>query len=348
MTNGWNLTRLSSKQIVLFGLLLILAFSPFLLIGRASAGTLTETFVRTDRIQINTQTTGTVCATQTTAGTDTTMQVTFPTGYTLGTAANFTVSTTNNAWPAGAAAWPGIATATNVTGQVVTFPSTTLTIATLYCFNWTNNLAVKTAAATSSANTGTVATYASGPTLIDSGSYALPTVTGDQISVTASVPQAFSFALSGTTDPLGTLSIAAVTSSPTPRTITINTNAGNGWLVWAEDANVGLNSASKSYTIGSTTPGANSTETAGTTGYNMGVTSTQTSGSGTITVAVPFVGGTVGRGGGLNTSLATVASSTGTAGNAVLTLTNNAAISSIVPPANDYADTITVTGAGAF
>jgi hypothetical protein len=162
------------------------------------------------------------------------------------------------------------------------------------------------------------------------------------------VPQSFSFALSGTTDALGSLSTAAISSSPTPRTITINTNAGNGWLVWAEDANTGLTSPSKAYTIPSTTPGTNSTLLANANGYNTGVTSSQTSGSGTISVATPFVGGSTGRGGGLNTALATIASSGGTAGNAVLTLTNNATISPIAPPANDYADTITVTGAGAF
>jgi hypothetical protein len=144
------------------------------------------------------------------------------------------------------------------------------------------------------------------------------------------------------------LSTAAISSSPAPRTVTINTNAGNGWLVWAEDANTGLNSPSKVYTISSTTPGTNSTLAANANGYNMGVTSTQTSGTGTLSVVAAFVGGSAGRGGGLNTSLATVASSNGTAGNAVLTLTNNATIGPIAPPANDYADTITLTGAGAF
>ena len=79
----------------------------------------------------------------------------------------------------------------------------------------------------------------------------------------------------------------------------------------------------------------------------MGVASSQTSGSGTITVAAAFVNG-AGTGGGLDTSLRSLASSNGTANNAVLTMTNHVTISSITPPATDYADTITVVGAGLF
>jgi hypothetical protein len=118
--------------------------------------------------------------------------------------------------------------------------------------------------------------------------------------------------------------------------------------VWAKDSNTGLNSSSAAATIASTTPGSNSTLSAGTEGYNTGVTQTQTSGTGTITVATPFVGGSLGKGGGLDTTLRTLAQSNGTANNAVLTLTNNAAISSATAAATDYTDTITVVGAGLF
>jgi hypothetical protein len=88
--------------------------------------------------------------------------------------------------------------------------------------------------------------------------------------------------------------------------------------------------------------------TAGTEGYNTGVTSTQTGGSGTITIATPFNGAALGQGGGLDTSLRSIATSTGTANNAVLTLKNNVTISSTTAAATDYTDTITVIGAGLF
>jgi hypothetical protein len=230
----------------------------------------------------------------------------------------------------------------------VTFPSGTLTIGTLYCFNWTNSAAVTTASSASNTNNGTVGVYASGPTLIDSNIFYTPTLTSDQIVVSASVTSSFSFALSGTSDTLGTLTTGAVSVGTTPRTVTVNTNARNGWYVWGKDAYTGLESLSNpSEIIASTTPGTNSTLAAGTAGYNTGVTQTETSGSG-VTVATPFVGGSTGRGGGLNTTFATIASSTGPANAAVMTMTNNAAISAITPSAADYSDTITVVGAADF
>src|SRR6266576_2210770 len=109
-----------------------------LLAKHSSAATLTQTFVRFDRMATSTQTTGTVCAKPATTATEADVQVVFPTGYTLGTAGNFTVSTTNLSWPSGGTAWLGINTATNVTSQTVTFPSTDLVVGTLYCFNWIN------------------------------------------------------------------------------------------------------------------------------------------------------------------------------------------------------------------
>ncbi|HUC87729.1 MAG TPA: hypothetical protein VMR95_01090 [Candidatus Binatia bacterium] len=328
--------------------LLIVAFSAFKGTARAS-GYLQQTFVAFNRLQVSTATTGTVCAAQNDAGTATTVVVTFPTGYTLGIASTFTVnSTSNSLWPAGASAWPSIATATNVTSQAVTFPSGTLTVATLYCFNWINSAAVTTQSSASNTNSGTVAVNASGPTLIDTGTFITPTLTSDQIVVSASVSSSFSFALSASSDALGTLSSGAVSVSPTPRTVTVNTNARNGWYVWGKDAYIGLESLSNpSELIGSTTPGTNSTLAAGTAGYNTGVTQTETSGSG-VTVAAPFVGGSTGKGGGLNTTYAILASSTGPANAAVMTLTNNAAISAITPAAADYSDTITVVGAADF
>lgn len=316
--------------------------------GVAHAGTLAQVFVRFDRMQTSQPTTGTVCANPATAGTEANVQVVFPTGYTLGTAANFTVNTTNLAWPTGGTPWLGIGTATNVTSQTVTFPSTDLTAGTLYCFNWINSAAVTVSSSATPSNTGSVTTQTSAPATIDSASYNTASVSTDQIAVTATVPSSFSFALSANNDPLGTLSTGSVASSPTPRTATVNTNAKNGWMVWAKDANTGLTSTTASATIASTTPGNNSTLSAGTAGYNTGVTNTQTSGTGTITVATPFVGGSTGKGGGLDTSFRTVASSNGTANNAVLTLTNNVAISATTAAAADYADTITVVGAGLF
>jgi hypothetical protein len=314
----------------------------------ASAASLNKVMVRFDRMKISTATTGTVCAQPTTIATEATVQVTFPTGYTLGAFGTFTVNTTNLAWPTGASAWPGINTATSVVTQTVTFPSTDLTVGTLYCFNWINSAAVQVTAGASASNGGTVTTRDSVPVTIDTSPFSTASINDDQILVTATVPQTFSFALSGNTDALGPLSNSSVTTSPTPRTATINTNAKNGWAVWAKDANTGLNSSTAAYTIASTSPGSNSTLSTNTEGYNTGVTSSQVGGTGAITVAAPFVGTAAGQGGGLDTALRSLASSTGTANTAVLTIKNNVSISATTAAATDYTDTITVVGAGLF
>jgi len=331
-------------------LLAFVTFAAPLICGSnaAHAAALTQVFVRFDRMAISTATTGTVCAKPATANTEADVQVVFPTGYTLGAAGTFTVDTTNLAWPTGGTAWLGIGTATAVSSQTVTFPSSDLVVGTLYCFNWTNSAAVTVKSSATSSNLGTVTTRASGPATIDTADYNTASITNDQIVVTATVPSAFSFALSGNTDALGTLSTGAVTTSPTPRSATINTNSKNGWMVWAKDLNTGLTSASASATIASTTPGTNSTQVAGTTGYNTGITNSQVGGTGTITVAAPFVGTATGQGGGLDTTLRTLASSNGTADTAVLTVKNNVAISPTVAAASDYTDTITIIGAGLF
>lgn len=335
-----------SKIALVAGLLLMIIFS--VIASNARAASLTEVMVRFDRMKISTATTGTVCAEPTSTATEADVQVVFPASYTLGAAGTFTVNTTNLAWPTGGTAWPGINTATNVTSQTVTFPSGDLTAGTLYCFNWTNSGAVTVKSSATSSNLGSVTTRTSGPANIDSEQYSTASIADDQIVVSATVPSTFSFALSANTDALGTLSSSSVTTSPTPRTVTVNTNAKNGWMVWARDANTGLTSASASSTIASTTPGTNSTLSAGTAGYNTGFTSTQVGGSGTISIAAPFVGTGAGQGGGLDTTLRTVATSTGTADTAVLTVKNNVAINAITPAASDYTDTITLIGAGLF
>jgi hypothetical protein len=224
---------------------------------------------------------------------------------------------------------------------------------TLYCYNWTSTSAVSTKSGASSSNQGSVATQNSSAVQIDSGNYNTATVTNDSISVTATIPQNFSFAIgacSSNTDALGTLSTASVNSSPTPCTATVATNAKNGWQAWAKDSTTGggLRSTSANFTLASTTPGTNSTISNAAEGYNMGVTSSHAAGTGTITVATPFVGGTSGRGGGLDNGLRTIASSSGTASSDVLTLTNNATILASTPAATDYSDTITVVAAGLF
>ncbi|MEJ0073276.1 MAG: hypothetical protein WDN27_04330 [Candidatus Saccharibacteria bacterium] len=309
-----------------------------------------EIEVRFDTMHTSSFTSGMVCAEPASTGTEAKVVLTFPTGFTVSsTTSNWTVSTTNTGWPTGALAWPSIATATAAAGQVVTFPSGDLTVGTMYCFNWTNtSAALQNPSSPGASEVGSVTTQTSAAATIDTDSFATATIANDTVVVTATVPPTFTFALSGNTDALSTLTAGTIKASPTPVTATVNTNAKNGWTVWAKDANTGLSSASAGYTIASTTPGTHSILTTTSEGYNTGVTFTQTGGSQTPTVPAVFTGGTLGYGGGLNTTLAPIIGSTGTANNAVVTLTNNVNVVGSTPAATDYTDTITVVGAGLF
>jgi hypothetical protein len=343
-------------------LLVAAAVLPVVTYQRAHAAALAQVLVRFDRIKTSTATTGTICAQPGTTSTDVkTWSVTFPTGYTVSTtAANWqtaNISTTDLAWPSGASAWPNAASATaSAVGQTVTWTNSsaqTMNTGTTYCYNWTNSAAVSTSSSATSSNVGSVTTTNSSSATIDTAQYATATITNDQIVVTATVPPTFSFTLSGNTDALGTLATGAVAHSPTPRTVTIGTNARNGWVTWASSAltNGGLRSSTTSYTIPSTCSagtGTNTTLSSGTEGYNTGVTSSHASGTGTVSVASIFDGSSTSKGGGLCGAFQTIASSDGTASSDVLTLTNNVAISTLTPAANDYTDTITVVGAGLF
>ena len=355
-----GLDNIKKLHIILaFGFAFSVVVSP-LVANDAFAAAMTQTEVRFDRMKISTFTSGTVCAKPATAATEASVVVTFPSGYTVSTTTgNWTVSTTNLAWPATATAWLGINTATAASGQDVTFPSSDLVVGTLYCFNWTNTAAaLQTKGSATSSNAGVVTTRTSAPATIDTGSYSTATIADDQIVVTATVPQVFSFALSANTDALGTLSTASVITSPTPRTVTVNTNAKNGWQVWAKNAYQGLCAPSvgtctvgtPTTQIATTSTGSNRTLSAGTSDYNTGVTTSQTSGSGTIDIAsYQFTGTSAGQGGGLSaTAFQTLAASNGTANNAVLTVKNNVSIDAIEAAAADYTDTITIVGAGLF
>jgi hypothetical protein len=341
-------------------LLFALAGQFFLpLVHHTQAVAMTQTLVRFDRMASSTPTTGTVCAKPASTATEAGVKVTFPTGYTVsGTTGNWTVSTaTTTGWPAGASAWTGIGSPTGsgdftISGQTVGFQSGDLNAGTLYCFNWTNTAALTTKSSATNDNTGTVVTRTSVPADIDSGTYATATVTNDQITVTASVNPSFQMSFSGgTTDALGTLTTGSVASSSTV-TMTVNTNAKNGWQAWARDSSTGLNSTSASYTIASTGVGsASQALVAGTEGYNLGVAYSQTSGTCTAGSAVDGnfdKAGGANKGGGLDTTLRTILTCGGTSNNGIITPTNFAAINGATAAATDYTDTQTYVAAGLF
>lgn len=149
------------------------------------AATFTQAYIRFDRLQSNTQTTGLICANPATAATESNVQIAFPSGTTVSsTLGNWTVSTAN--LPNGASPWPGIGTATSVSSQTVTFPSGDLTVGNIYCFNWTNSSALNTGAITTTAS-GSITTRTAGLSVIDATTYGVTITANDQVTVSAQV-----------------------------------------------------------------------------------------------------------------------------------------------------------------
>lgn len=182
--------------------------------------------------------------------------------------------------------------------------------------------------------------------------------TGDQVTVNAIVPPTFNFAIGGCASNIdnftANLSSASVISTG-GCTITVNTNAKTGWFAWAKDSSTGLVSTAAVKTIASVATGSTSTLVANGTNenYGFGVTSVaQGSGAGTTSAATAYdataTGGVNATVGGLDGTLRAIASSTGTATSAVVTVKERAVISTVTPAANDYTDTITLVGAGSF
>jgi hypothetical protein len=220
-----------------------------------------------------------------------------------------------------------------------------LTAGTNYCVEFTGASAVT--------NTATAGVYSWAISdASDSGteSYSvLSSGTNNTISVSATVSQFFSLSLGTNSDALGTLASGSVTTSPGV-TATVGTDASNGLGVWAYDTNTGLRSTNASYTISSTNPLSGSLQTlaAGTEGYVTNAAYQGGSATGTApTTTTPFTG-VAGKGDGLNTTPAEIASGTGPETGAQVKITESAAISSLTKPATDYGDSVTVVGAGSF
>jgi hypothetical protein len=311
----WTL-RPQSRYLAVVGLLLGLVTQLWALPIFATNG-FQQSYLRLDRLKINTATGGTVCAQPATVGTEAKVVLTFPATYTVNTtAANWTTSVTN--LPAGSTAWPSIgATATSATSpaNVVTFASGDLTVATMYCFN----------------------------------------ITDDQIVVSAVVPPSFSFSLSGNNDAFTTNLDPASVISTTGKTVTITTNAKGGWIAWAKDSNQGLSSATTSYTIptAGTVNGAPSTLSSGTEGYVLDTDlTTDAAGGCTLAIDAEYNGSGSNQGGTLSANFQPIAACTGaspaTANGDVITLIERAAIAGATPAGTDYTDIITVVGAGNF
>lgn len=166
---------------------------------------------------------------------------------------------------------------------------------------------------------------------------------GNTYQVTAIINPTFTMALSATTDSFtGPLSSTRYTVT-NGVTTTINTNALDGWFVWAEDSNAGLTSATAGHTINSVACGTNfdfATNT-GSDNYGLGVSADPTTDYNYQT--------TSDHGSCLsNTTFNEIATSNTVAANVQFVTHELANISPTSPAGTDYTDTITEIGAGSF
>ena len=349
----------SSRFISLFLIsALLLLTGSSLLAPNVLAAEATFGLVRLDRMKAQAVATGgTTCLKPSASDTTvTTVSVSFSngdsssTGFTLSaTPADFNATVTNlpafGQYPGTTAtAFPGINGITPVIGGsgnhtiTYTVASTSLVAGTVYCFNFGAGLTPRTTP--SSDLTGNITINGTpGETAV----YATATISEDQIGVSATVPQIFNFALSGTTISFGNLSTTAVTSQNL--TATLGTNAKNGWISWIKNSTNGLYSTAESSGI-SVPTGSYGTiyDLTTTTGYVLDVDA----GTGSPTVDSAYDGTNITSGGIMQSSFKQAAFKTTPGAADIITLNFRAKVTPIQAPSADYADTVTIAAAGEF
>jgi hypothetical protein len=329
---------------------------PLMYPNRANAA-VTEGFVRFDRLATGAVLSGTACL-KSNATTQTKTEIVFPATWTIDqTASHWTVTVTNlpydpNSIATQASAWPGINTATGVSGLVVTFPTTAFTAGTFYCFNFTGQGGGGTTSVVGTAGngqTGELKTQGGSP-YTDDMVYATSVVAaaGEQISVTASVSATMTFTLSGNTAALGTLVTSGAPSAATAITESVTTNARNGWVSWIKGTQAsGLHSTIASANISSPGSFDGTPETlAAQAGY---VVSAAKNTCASCTIDAEYLYSDANHGGHIDTTYHETAYHYGLEAAAeTVDLVVRAKAAATTPAATDYADTLVVTAAGSF
>ncbi len=342
--------KLKTRTKYLLGASLLLGSTLLgLMASTAQAATLTSTYIRLDRMKAA-QATSVRLVFRTVGAGATSVVINFNgadatnwTGSSGVVNATQTVASAACATDTGFTALPGSITAAGSGSSVTISSVTALSATTTYCVDLTSSSAVTNASAGEYHPTITAGS--------DSTTVALRTISDDQVVVSATVPPSFNFVLDANTTSFTSNLDSGFVRSTTGRTVTINTNATNGWITWVKDTNAGLSSsiAAKTINAAGTIDGTPSTLSAGTEGYVLDVDlTTNGAGGGTPTIAAEYNGG-ANQGGTLSASNYQVAASSGgTAVGDVITFVGKAAIAADTPAAPDYTDTWTIIGAGTF
>ncbi len=179
----------------------------------------------------------------------------------------------------------------------------------------------------------------------ESGSVAVYLLTGDQISVTASVDPTITFSLDHASTDFGTISSTSVKTSSPNITFTTSTNANSGYTISVQDqgnnTNPGLYNSVSSYLLGSADASYDSSANLDSVaGYGIQATSA------TATIAAHYnqSSDTVG---GYTRTPQTLASFNGVANSQAVTITSKAKVLGSAP-AGSYVDTVTVVATANF
>lgn len=346
---------MKKRRLRLLGALLFIFVSVLSSSGlKISAASLTATSIRFDRMRdsatsVNFRLLFTVPAGN--SDTEASILIGFPDDYTINTGSLTATGVGPNVCSAASSALPGTLSATGSDSggskSITISGVTNLAASTSYCVEVTGGPIA--ANPTAGQYEVTVTTRTSGPVDIDTATIAARVISDDQVVVSAVVPPSFNFVLDGNATSFTSNLDTGDVIYTTPRTVTITTNATQGWIAWARSSNEGLTSAAAGHTIDSTTPGTGATLTPGTEGYVLGVDATDASNGGTVTVVAAYAGtDSDDDGSGLDNAFRQIASADGTADGDVLTLLGKAAINAFTPAGVDYTDTWTIIGAGSF
>jgi len=190
-----------------------------------------------------------------------------------------------------------------------------------------------------------------GGTFSGTGTLALEIVVDNDVTVNATVDPRITCAFGGLTTTFASLA-GPVTTSDTSTTVTISTNAPNGFALSIRDEGNGSNpglykSSSPTYLIGSADNSFSNTATLTSDVDGFGIQGSTSGGSGaTVTIDARYdqSGNAVG---GLERTATTLATATGAVASRVVTVVHKAAVSGLAP-AGAYTDTLTYVCTGIF
>ncbi len=198
-----------------------------------------------------------------------------------------------------------------------------------------------------------VITLTGGGGYTDTGSVAVEIVADNDVTVNATVDPRITCAFTGLTTTFASLT-GPVATSDTNTTITVSTNAANGFNISVRDAGNGSNpglykSSSPTYLIGSADGSPTFSDTATLTNDvdGFGIQGSTSGGSGATVAIAARYNQTSNDVGGLELTPITLASATGAVASRVVTIVHKAAVSGLAA-AGAYTDTLTYVCTGIF